>query len=65
MKGTPVQPLCGYSNYAVQVLKHYQVKDYHSVDVLSDAVLREEIKKYSNWPTFPQLVIPFEYPLVC
>lgn len=53
MKGTPAAPMCGYSNYAVQVLQFYKVNEYHSVDVLADAVIREEVKKYSNWPTFP------------
>ena len=53
MKGTPVAPSCGYSNYAVEILKFYKIKDYTSVDVLKDNILREEVKKYSNWPTFP------------
>ncbi|CAK57552.1 unnamed protein product (macronuclear) [Paramecium tetraurelia] len=60
MKGTPAQPMCGYSNYAVQVLQFYKVQNYHSVDILSDPLMREEIKKYSNWPTFPQLYVKQE-----
>lgn len=53
MKGTPAAPMCGYSNYAVQILSFYKVQSYHSVDVLADPLLREELKNYSNWPTFP------------
>lgn len=53
MKGVPSSPQCGYSNFAVEILKFYGVKNFEAVDVLADAVLREELKKYSNWPTFP------------
>lgn len=41
MKGTPIQPMCGYSNYAVEVLKFYKVNEYHAVDVLADSLMRE------------------------
>ena len=57
MKGHPKQPKCGFSGYVTTVLKFYGLKDFHSVNVLASDELREAIKKYSNWPTIPQLYI--------
>ena len=57
MKGSKKMPRCGFSNYVVQVLKFYGVANYKDVDVLADEQVREGIKKYSNWPTIPQLYI--------
>lgn len=54
MKGTPDAPKCGFSRKVVDVLKEEKVK-FGSFDVLSDVELREGLKKFSNWPTFPQL----------
>ena len=61
MKGTPESPQCGFSNYAVQALKFYNVKNYHFVNVLESDTIREEVKKYSDWPTYPQLYINKEF----
>ena len=57
MKGSKKMPRCGFSNYAVQVLKFYGLNNWKDVDVLADEQLREGIKKYSNWPTIPQLYV--------
>lgn len=57
MKGNPSAPMCGYSGYAVEILKFYKLTNYKSVDVQADPTLKEEIKKFSNWPTFPQLYV--------
>ncbi|KAL4479600.1 hypothetical protein ABPG72_004196 [Tetrahymena utriculariae] len=57
MKGDPKEPRCGYSNFVVQTLKFYKIKDYKSVDVLKYEVIRKQVKVYSNWPTFPQLYV--------
>ncbi len=57
MKGSKKMPRCGFSNYVVQVLKFYGAADYKDVDVLADENVREGIKKYSNWPTIPQLYV--------
>jgi monothiol glutaredoxin len=61
MKGTPTTPQCGFSNYAIQVLNHYKVKNFYFYNILEDAYLREELKKYSDWPTYPQLYINKEF----
>lgn len=57
MKGTPQQPSCGYSNFVVELLKKYGLTDYKSVNILDNNILREQVKTYSKWPTYPQLFI--------
>jgi monothiol glutaredoxin len=57
MKGTPNAPQCGFSARTVQALAAVGLEDYHAVDVLADAGIREGIKLYGNWPTIPQLYI--------
>jgi len=60
MKGSRGSPACGFSAKAVQILDSL-LGDYETVDVLSDAALREGIKAYSNWPTIPQLYVQGEF----
>ncbi len=57
MKGTPQMPQCGFSSRAVQLLKQCGVDDFLTVDVLRDPEVRENMKHYANFPTFPQLYI--------
>lgn len=54
MKGTPEEPQCGFSRKVVEILKEEKVK-FGSFDILTDNEVREGLKKFSNWPTFPQL----------
>ncbi|CAF1139834.1 unnamed protein product [Rotaria sordida] len=56
MKGTPTDPQCGFSRQACHILDEYKIK-YNYFDVLSDQNLREQLKIYSNWNTYPQLYI--------
>jgi monothiol glutaredoxin len=60
MKGTPVFPMCGFSAATVQVLTNLGVK-FNSINVLESDEMREGIKKFSNWPTIPQLYIKEEF----
>jgi monothiol glutaredoxin len=60
MKGTPDAPQCGFSMAVANVLKHLGV-NFKGVNVLEDEELREGIKKYSDWPTIPQLYIKSEF----
>jgi monothiol glutaredoxin len=60
MKGTPVFPQCGFSSLVVQILSRLGVK-FKGVDVLSDPVLRQGIKVFSDWPTVPQLYVRGEF----
>ena len=57
MKGTREMPRCGFSNYSVQILNFYKIKNVKVVNVLENPLVRETVKKYSNWPTFPQLYV--------
>jgi monothiol glutaredoxin len=59
MKGTPVFPMCGFSAQVVQVLSQTGVP-FQSYNILDDMDLREGLKKFSNWPTFPQLYVKGE-----
>ena len=61
MKGTPQFPQCGFSANAVRILQALGVKDFFSVDVLSNPEIRQGIKDYANWPTIPQLYINGEF----
>jgi Grx4 family monothiol glutaredoxin len=59
MKGTPTDPQCGFSRQACHILDEHQIK-YDYFDVLSDQNIREQLKKYSNWNTYPQLYLDGE-----
>mmetsp|Transcript_8978 Transcript_8978/g.14974 ORF Transcript_8978/g.14974 Transcript_8978/m.14974 type:complete len:328 (-) Transcript_8978:32-1015(-) len=54
MKGTPTAPNCGFSRQAVEMLEEGQIA-FGSFDILSDDTVRQGLKEYSDWPTYPQL----------
>lgn len=56
MKGTANFPQCGFSAATVQVFEQLGVP-FETADVLTDPELRDAIKRYSNWPTIPQVYI--------
>ncbi|XP_077216200.1 CAX-interacting protein 2 [Tasmannia lanceolata] len=59
IKGSRSAPQCGFSQRVVGILENHGV-DFESVDVLDEEHnfgLRESLKKYSNWPTFPQVFV--------
>ena len=60
MKGSPVFPQCGFSAAVVQILNAMGVK-FGSVDVLMDPEIRDGIKRFTNWPTIPQLYVKSEF----
>ena len=60
MKGTPDAPQCGFSMAVTNILKILDVK-FKGVNVLENQNLREGIKKFSDWPTIPQLYIKKEF----
>ncbi len=60
MKGTPVFPQCGFSAAVVGVLTHLGVK-FKGIDVLEDMEVRDGIKRFSDWPTIPQLYVKGEF----
>lgn len=59
MKGTPDFPQCGFSGQTVAALNAVG-KPYAFVNIFEDPEIREGLKEYSNWPTFPQLYVKGE-----
>jgi monothiol glutaredoxin len=59
MKGSPEQPMCGFSARASSILAQLGVPFAH-VDVLQDPEKREGIKQYGDWPTIPQVYLDGE-----
>jgi monothiol glutaredoxin len=56
MKGTPEFPQCGFSAQTVAALRNLGAK-FHYVNIFDDPELREALKRFSNWPTYPQLYV--------
>src|SRR5947199_3269675 len=56
IKATPCVPMCGFSAATVQVLREVGVP-FKAVDVLAEPEKREAIKRFSNWPTIPQVYV--------
>jgi len=59
MKGTPDFPQCGFSGQTVAALKAIG-RPFSYVNIFDDPEIREGLKTYSNWPTFPQLYVDGE-----
>lgn len=59
MKGSPQMPQCGFSAQTVQALMACGQK-FAYVDVLSHPEVRQNLPKYADWPTFPQLWVEGE-----
>lgn len=56
MKGTKSFPQCGFSAQVCEVLKRSNA-EFHTVNILAEADLRQGMKDYANWKTFPQLYV--------
>jgi len=56
MKGHPAEPKCGFSRQTVAILNGLDAQ-YGTFDILTDEEVRQGLKTFSNWPTFPQLYI--------
>jgi monothiol glutaredoxin len=59
MKGTPDFPQCGFSAQTVAALRALGAEFRH-VNIFEEPELREALKRYSNWPTYPQLYVKGE-----
>jgi monothiol glutaredoxin len=60
MKGTPDQPMCGFSARTVAILQSMG-KPFAAVNILPDPRIRQELSAVSNWPTIPQLFIDGDF----
>lgn len=56
MKGNSDFPQCGFSANSIAILKHIG-KPFNTFDILQDNDIRQGLKEFSNWPTFPQLYV--------
>lgn len=59
MKGSPEQPMCGFSARTAEALKQCR-RPFAWVNVLADPEIRQALPAWSDWPTFPQLYIDGE-----
>jgi monothiol glutaredoxin len=59
MKGTPEQPMCGFSARTSAALQSMDTQ-FAAVDILPDPRIRQELSALSNWPTIPQLFVDGE-----
>ena len=60
MKGSPATPKCGFSRQIVEILNENEIK-FSTFDILTDNEVREGLKLYSEWPTYPQLYVSGEF----
>ena len=56
MKGTPLKPRCGFSRQTVTILENANI-GFSSFDILEDEEVRQGLKTFSDWPTYPQLYV--------
>lgn len=56
MKGNPEMPQCGFSANVVGMLNAMNA-EFKTFDILTDMDIRQGVKEYANWPTFPQLYV--------
>ena len=56
MKGLPSAPKCGFSRKIVELLEKEGVS-YDAFNILEDEEVRQGLKEFSNWPTYPQLYV--------
>lgn len=59
MKGSPLAPQCGFLRQLVAILREHQVR-FGFFDILKDDAVRQGLKTFSDWPTFPQLYVKGE-----
>lgn len=56
MKGLPSQPRCGFSRQICEILNEHKI-DFDAFDILGDEEVRQGLKIFSDWPTYPQLYV--------
>ncbi|MET0287355.1 MAG: Grx4 family monothiol glutaredoxin, partial [Polyangiales bacterium] len=61
MKGNKNVPQCGFSATVVNTLKEAGLREFKDINILQRADLREGMKEFASWPTFPQLYVKGEF----
>lgn len=59
-KGTKLMPMCGFTGKVVEIFRHIG-KPFSVVNILEDDNLRQGMKEFSEWPTFPQVYVDGEF----
>ncbi|XP_022909363.1 glutaredoxin 3 [Onthophagus taurus] len=59
MKGNPTTPRCGFSRQIIEILRNVG-EDFDTFDILEDEEVRQGLKTFSDWPTYPQLYVKGE-----
>lgn len=59
MKGDRSAPRCGFSKQLIQIMNDNKVQ-YETFDILTDETVRQGLKTYSDWPTYPQVYVKGE-----
>ncbi|CAF3611871.1 unnamed protein product, partial [Rotaria sp. Silwood2] len=57
IKGTPETPKCGFTKELINLLNQANIKDYKTFDILQDENVRQKLKEYSSWQTYPQIYV--------
>ena len=56
MKGSPQEPRCGFSRQIIELLKDQKIQ-FNTFDILTNENVRQRLKVFSDWPTYPQLYL--------
>lgn len=59
MKGAPDAPRCGFSRQLMEIFRENQIEFQH-FDILTDETVRQGLKEFSKWPTYPQIYVSGE-----
>lgn len=57
IKGTPQSPRCGFTRQLLELLAQQGIQDFDYFDILQDEEVRQGLKVYSDWPTYPQIYV--------
>ena len=58
-KGTKDQPMCGFSNRAIEILRHV-CQPFEVVNIFDDPSIRPALQEAYQWPTTPQVFLDGE-----
>lgn len=60
IKGTPQSPRCGFTRQLLEIVSQQGIEDFDYFDILQDEEVRQGLKTYSEWPTYPQIYVKGE-----
>ena len=52
-------PKCGFSRQLMEIMADTKL-EFDTFDIFSDEDVRQGLKSFSNWPTFPQVYVKGE-----